>query len=111
MRLTKLDFAGIAVALVLFVFLFRALPSSSPYLYDEADYMSAGSRGILANYLDTPSLSMADFVRLGRTQQRSSLSEIVRASGDVSFLRHFHGPFYYYYLASVGAMTDRAEYY
>lgn len=115
MRLRTLDFAGLAVAILLFVYLFRFLPSSSPYLYDEADYMSAGSRGILANYLDTPSLSMLDFFRLGRDvglqkQQRSSLSEIVRTSGDVSFLRHFHGPFYYYYLASIGPLTNRAEY-
>ena len=87
MKLTKLDFAGLAAAILLFVVLFQFLPSSSPYMYDEADYMSAGSRGILANYLDTPSLSLLDFFRLGRDvglqTQRSSLSDTVRASGDV----------------------------
>jgi hypothetical protein len=87
------------------LFLFFALPdiNSEPFTYDEADYMYAAGRGFLANYLDSPSLSFVDYVRLGLnrgrdTSQRTSLSQTVRRAGDMFLYRHAHGPVYFYWL-------------
>jgi len=76
----------------------------SVYDYDEADYMYAASRGFLANWLDSPSFSLPEFVRIGLTRgadssQRGDLSAQLRDSGDIDGYRHWHGPLYYYGLA------------
>ena len=70
-----------------------------PYVYDEADYMYAASLGFFANYTDTPTLAIDDFVRAGLTHgrdpaQRQALSERIRTAADVVFYRHWHGPLY-----------------
>ena len=83
--------------------------ASDPYLYDEADYMYAASLGFVANYTDTPTLPLADFIRTGLAKgtdavQREALSELIRASGDVVFYRHWHGPLYLYFLIPVSRL-------
>lgn len=84
----------------------RYFISPDPYIYDEADYMYMTSQGWLANYADSPSQSIADFIRTGLSQgkdssQRQALSEQIRASGDVNFYRHWHGPLYFYWLSAL----------
>ncbi len=76
----------------------------SPYDYDEADYMYAASRGLLANWSDTPALTLFEFVQIGLTRgsdpsQKGDLSVLLRDSGDMDGYRHWHGPLYYYGLA------------
>ena len=68
---------------------------SEPYGYDEADYMYAASLGFAANWSDTPSIPIADFVRAGLHRDgRQALSERIRSGNDVLFYRHFHGPLF-----------------
>lgn len=90
------------------VFFEKDYVPSDPYMYDEADYMYLTSQGWLANYLDSPSQSIATFIRTGLTRgkdsaQRQGLSEQIRASGDVNFYRHWHGPMYFYWLSALSA--------
>ena len=78
--------------------------SPRPFAYDESDYMYAGSRGAVANYLDQPSQSLAEFVRMGldlksNPNLRQSSSQYIRSLGDVAFYRHYHGPVYAMWLA------------
>ncbi len=80
-----------------------------PYVYDEADYMYAASLGLVANYTDTPTLPIAEFVRTGLERgrdasQRQELSEQIRASDDVVFYRHWHGALYLYLLIPVSRL-------
>jgi len=70
-----------------------------PYTYDEADYMYAASLGFVANYTDTPTLPLVDFLGTGMARgrdpsQRQALSGRIRESNDVVFYRHWHGPLY-----------------
>jgi hypothetical protein len=102
----------ILVALLLFLMIRNVAPD--PYIYDEADYMYAASLGIGANYTDSPTLPAADFVRTGLSRgkdpaERQGLSEQIRASNDVVFYRHWHGPLYLYALLPVSrlALTER----
>jgi 4-amino-4-deoxy-L-arabinose transferase-like glycosyltransferase len=85
--------------LALFLLLIARNVSPEPYGYDETDYMYAASLGFTANWTDTPSLSLSDFLGAGlhRGSPRA-LSERIRGSHDVLFYRHFHGPLYYYFL-------------
>ena len=96
------------LAAVIALFLFFALPyvNPGPFTYDEADYMYAAGRGFLANYLDSPSLSFSDYVRMGLsrgkdTAQSASLSRTVRQAGDMFLYRHAHGPVYFYWLSAL----------
>ncbi len=88
-----------ALLLALFLLLITRNVSREPYLYDEADYMYAASLGFAANWSDTPSMPIADFVRAGLHRDgRQALSERIRSGSDVLFYRHFHGPLFYYLL-------------
>ena len=113
-RVDWLDLVCAALLAAAFLWFFRELPSPGPYIYDEADYITAGSRGFAANVLEKPSMSIVEFLKTGlerrKLSQRSSLSEIVRGSHDVTFYRHYHGPIYYYWLAGAGALTGFNEY-
>jgi hypothetical protein len=102
MRVKHLALAGL-IALVAWSW-WRNQIDSSPYDYDEADYMFAASQGFLANWSDSPSFSLPEFVRIGLSRgsdpsQRSDLSVLLRDSGDMDGYRHWHGPLYYYGLA------------
>jgi hypothetical protein len=81
---------------------------SSPYDFDEADYMFAASRGFLANWSDSPSLSLPACVRIGLSRgsdpsQRDDLSVLLRDSGDMNVYRHWEGTLYYDGLALIPA--------
>ena len=100
-----------AILILLALLLFPMAPNVAPdpYVYDEADYMYAASLGFAANYTDTPTLPIADFVRTGLARgrdasQRQALSEQIRASNDVVFYRHWHGPLYLYLLIPVSRL-------
>jgi len=94
----------------IFLFLARDSAPSSPYGYDEADYMYVAGRGFLANYTDSPTQSIIQFVQvgLGRGQEKGSrgfLSEYIRNSGDVVFYRHWHGPLLAYWLIALSQFS------
>jgi len=91
--------------LALFLLLITRHVSTDPYVYDEADYMYAASLGFLANYTDTPSISIAEFVQAGLSRDNpKALSERIRGSHDVLFYRHFHGPLFHYLLIPVSRL-------
>jgi len=78
---------------------FRDVAPGHPFTYDEADYMYAGAQGFWDNFLDRPSISFREFVSKGlelsrRPDLRGGFSRYIRASGDITFYRHFHGPLY-----------------
>jgi len=91
--------------LALFLLLITRNVSPEPYLYDEADYMYAASLGFAANWSDTPSMPIADFMRAGLHRDgRQVLSERIRSGNDVLFYRHFHGPLFHYFLIPVSRL-------
>src|ERR1700733_15210196 len=99
--------------LALFLLLIARNVSPEPYVYDEADYMYAASLGFLANWTDTPSIPIADFVRAGLGgggDGGKALSERIRNGNDVLFYRHFHGPLLHYLLIPVSrlGLSERA---
>jgi hypothetical protein len=103
---------GLAVAVLLAALLITLARnvSTDPYVYDEADYMYAATLGFAANSSDSPALPLAAFVRTGLTRgpesnQRQKLSEFIRASNDVAFYRHWHGPLYLYLLIPVARLN------
>jgi Dolichyl-phosphate-mannose-protein mannosyltransferase len=78
----------------------------TPYSYDEADYMFAASLGYYPNWMDTGSVPILDFIRIGLERggdprQRLALSQFARDSKDPVVYRHWHGPLYYYWLAAL----------
>lgn len=85
--------------------------SSEPYVYDEADYMYAAGLGLAANWTDSGSMPIGDFVRAGlRDGDRRHLSELIRSGNDVLFYRHFHGPLFHYVLVPLARLhlSERA---
>src|ERR1700722_18050046 len=90
--------AVFSLLLALFLLLITRNVSSEPYVYDEADYMYAASLGFAANWSDTPSIPISDFVRVGLNrggESRKALSARIRSESDVLFYRHFHGPLFH----------------
>jgi Dolichyl-phosphate-mannose-protein mannosyltransferase len=91
-----------------------AVPNNR-YGYDEADYMYAASQGLYANYIDKNTIPLAQFLRIGlskgfQAENRTSLSEFVRASGDIPFYRHYHGPLSFYALILWRHFVNSDEY-
>ena len=89
----------------------RGTISPGPYTYDEPDYQYAASLGWRANALDSPSMSLTEFVRTGLNrgndaQSKRELSDVIRNSGDVLFYRHWHGPVYSDWLSLVRHFTS-----
>jgi hypothetical protein len=85
--------------LAVFGWLAGRLNMEGPYGYDEADYMYAAGQGVSANWLDSPSIPLMDFIEIGMGRGRDSghrgeLSESIRVSNDILFYRHWHGPIY-----------------
>ncbi len=85
--------------IVVFFFLVRPSVIWGPYTYDEADYMHAVRLGPEANWIDSPTLSLPEFLKIGLQRGRdkshqSDLAEMIRGSNDVVFYRHWHGPLY-----------------
>ena len=76
---------AILILLAVLLLLMARNVAPDPYTYDEADYMYAASLGFVANYTDTPTFSITEFVRTGlargrESSQRLALSEQIRAS-------------------------------
>ncbi len=95
--------------LAVFAFLARGQVFPWPYYYDEADYMFAASLGWQANWTDHPSASLVAYIRIGLedgrdSSKRAGLSAESRASSDVNFYRHWHGPLYFYWLAGLRSL-------
>jgi hypothetical protein len=87
------DAVTIVGLLAAFLWLRAGSVASSPFVYDESDYMFSASLGWAANYTDSPTQPFSDFLRAGLSGEgRATLSEIVRESGDIVFYRHWHGP-------------------
>ncbi len=98
-------YLAFALLLALSLLLITRNVSPEPYLYDEADYMYAASLGFAANWSDTASMPIADFVRAGLHRDgRQTLSERIRNGSDVLFYRHFHGPLFNYFLIPVSRL-------
>lgn len=98
--------AAVSALVLVFFLLSRPQIFTWPYAYDEADYMYAVSLGLRANYTDTPAQSLAGFVERGLDRgtdpaERAALSAEIRASDDVDFYRHWHGPMYFYWLMAL----------
>jgi Dolichyl-phosphate-mannose-protein mannosyltransferase len=92
--------------LVVFLSLITGNVSSEPYVYDEADYMYAASLGFAANWTDTPSIPISDFIQAGLGREgRQRLSERIRRGNDVLFYRHFHGPLFHYLLIPLSRLS------
>lgn len=101
--------AAILILLGLLLLVMARNVAPDPYTFDEADYMYAASLGFAANYTDTPTLSIGDFIRTGvargrESSQRLALSEQIRAANDVVFYRHWHGPLYLYFLIPISRL-------
>lgn len=113
-------FGALGIPILFGALLWEALPHFT-FTYDEADYAYAASKGIAANYTDSPAISLADFVALGlanrdartnvETQGKAgeSLSEYIRRNGDITFYRHFHPPLYFYGLSIAGKLSGFDE--
>ena len=102
--MSRAGFVALALVALLICGVFWKVTSDRPFFYDEADYMYAGTRGFLNNYLDRPSISAIDFVLEGLSMVRdrtknAGKSQEVRATGDITFYRHYHGPVYAYWVA------------
>src|SRR2546430_3158336 len=100
---------AVAALVALLLFLITRNVSPDPYVYDEADYMYAASLGYFANWTDTPTLPLPEFLRIGmgrgrQTGGRQELSEFIRQSNDVLFYRHWHGPLYHFILIPVSRL-------
>jgi 4-amino-4-deoxy-L-arabinose transferase-like glycosyltransferase len=114
MRTNLVLFGLLLTMLVTVGIYFRSVTSHAPFAYDEADYMYAGTRGFVANFLDQPSQSLVEFVRKGMEfapdkSQRVSMSEYIRSTGDITFYRHYHGPVYAYWIAICKALGVTGE--
>ena len=96
----------LAAAVGVLFFLARGTIVPGPYTYDEPDYMYAVSLGTIANAIDSPTMPLAEFLKIGLGQARDAgakieLSDRIRDSGDIVFYRHWHGPVYSDWLSLV----------
>jgi hypothetical protein len=65
--------------------------------------MYSMEKGFAAHYLDKNAISFISFVKLGiskglKKDKSTELSHTIRSADDISLYRHFHGPFYFYYM-------------
>ena len=115
-RLSRMTVCASAFTVLLFVLASVMIPRLRPsqrFNYDESDYMYAVSKGFLANYCDTPSLSPVMFVKKGlqalRPANWAQLSEFVRESDDIALYRHYHGPLHFYSILLVKALVGNVS--
>jgi Dolichyl-phosphate-mannose-protein mannosyltransferase len=114
-RMKLLDVAILLTLISLCAVLYGTVVPNNRYGYDEADYMYAASKGLYANYIDKNTIPFVEFVRIGlskgfQAENRTSLSEFIRESGDIAFYRHHHGPLSLYALILWGYFVDNEEY-
>jgi hypothetical protein len=113
-KIRPFDLCFLVVAAISFIFLFRGSIQAGPFTYDESDYMSAAHKGIVENYRETSSMNLAEFASTGMKavhgQLKSvGLSEFIRGRRDLTFFRHYHGPFYFDWLAFTSRITHANE--
>lgn len=84
------------------------------FQYDEADYTLAARQGFLANYLETSAIPTQAFLIKGLKTfligDLPVLSREIRASGDVSFFRHYHPPFTVYLISLTDNLFGSKEF-
>lgn len=115
MNLSRLDIVCLLIALVVSAVVYGSVTSKNPFGYDEADYMYASSKGLFAHYVDQNAIPLFQFLRVGfgeglDKQNRTSLSETVRAADDIAFFRHYHGPLLLYSLIIWQKFVNGSEY-
>ncbi len=94
-----IEFLAVAALGAALLWTLRGRAAGFPYGYDEADYLLTVEKGFLAHWWDSPSLTLPQFVQLGRGgSNRRELSDLVRERGYVDFYRHWHGPLYFYWM-------------
>jgi hypothetical protein len=99
--------AAVLIILIAVAFgMSRGKVNHVPYGYDEADYMFAAGLGIADNWLDSGSMSIKDFVSVGRKRgsdsgQQAGLSALARGGTDPVVYRHWHGPLYFFWLTAI----------
>ena len=83
---------------------FVAAHAPEPLNWDEVDYINASELGIRANYLETGSLNLADFYRVGKLKGSGDLAAVQQLgrtlppeAADPFTLRHFHPPLATYF--------------
>jgi hypothetical protein len=105
--LFKKNFSFFIAATVVLAVLFYATYSSRvmsvSFDIDEADYMYSLEKGFACHYFDRNTLPFMSFVKTGLSKGRqkgtaTELSRKIRSSDDIFMYRHFHGPFYFYYM-------------
>lgn len=115
MKLRKFEIVLIFFIIFSFLYISSNIIRDGCFGYDEADYMSAVSRGFVANYWDQGTISIVTFLQKGSSEgmarKKSELSKFIRESNDISFLRHYHGPLYFYLLTLIKKITGENEYY
>jgi hypothetical protein len=113
-RFGVVDLILLSVLALLVALVYRQHVPEHVYGYDEADYRLAAERGPAAHWLDRPSIPLRRFVASGlgafsKQGEGVSLSERVRASEDLPFLRHYHGPIYWYGLIPAARLAGENE--
>ncbi len=102
------EFAVVAALAAALLWGLRGRAVGFSYGYDEADYLLTAEKGAFAHWWEVPSLSLGQFVALGRGgSNRSELSALVRENGYVDFYRHWHGPLYFYWMMNVDARCEK----
>jgi len=106
--------ASVAVLLAGFFLLLKGNVIYGPFIYDESDYMYAASRGFTGNWMDSPSLSLPQFVHMGLSaradpSRRTELAENIRGANDLVFYRHWHGPLYLDWLLAVKGFASSEQ--
>ena len=115
MKHYRIDFVFLFVILAVAFFLCGRGLTTDYFKYDAADYMYAASKGLYANYIDRNAIPFSTFIRKGlnkglKKKERTSLSEFLRGSDDISFYRHYHGPLYFYVISLSNRILGESEF-
>jgi hypothetical protein len=106
--------AAVVVLAVLFYATYSSRVMSVSFDIDEADYMYSLEKGFAAHCLDVNTMPFISFVKTGLSKGRqkgtaTELSKMIRSSDDIFMYRHFHGPFYFYYMKLGERLVGKSE--
>ena len=62
----------------------KAFCAYGPYRYDEADYMYAVSQGLAANYTDSPTMPLVEFLKTGLSHGKGAGQHITGAHENIA---------------------------
>lgn len=100
------------LGLVTLVFLFLTIPRlDRPFDWDEVDYVNAAKLGFLANYAETTSLNIQDFLLLSQYKyknlplEETGIFSAYREEQDTFLLRHYHPPSPMYLYTLFGGLS------